>query len=129
MASVTTALQVYGLAGVVDGAQWVQLGALTHEHTELVGSATIMHADTVTPTLVDVFVHEAHRRTGVATALVRAAKRWADEQSRFLYLHVLPENPARLLYEQQGFEYTGEVKDDGAWWMVYGWDEEKEAPG
>ena len=119
MARITEALDISTLAGLVDGASWVQLVAISRPQIEVVGSAVITHADSDTPTLCDVYVHVGHRRVGVATELVRAAKRWADRVSKELYLHVKSENvAARQLYEDEGFEYTGEVKEDGSLWMV-----------
>lgn len=119
MPRITETLDIATLTGEVDGAVWVQLVAITRPELTLVGSGVITHADTDTPTLCDVYVHIGHRRTGVATELVRAAKHWADRVSQGLYLHVKPENTAaRQLYESEGFEYTGEVKDDGSLWMV-----------
>lgn len=119
MSRITEILDISTLAGEVDGETWVQLAAINRPQMELVGSAVITHADSDTPTLCDVYVHIGYRRTGVATALVRTAKYWADAVSQSLYLHVKPENAAaRQLYESEGFEYTGEVKDDGSMWMI-----------
>ncbi|MFW3170883.1 GNAT family N-acetyltransferase [Geodermatophilus sp. CPCC 206100] len=52
-----------------------------------------------------VTVVEAHRRTGLATAVMAAVQRWgADRGARWVYLQVTSSNePARALYRRAGF--------------------------
>lgn len=68
----------------------------------LIGSARI---ETITdqPTLVDLYVHHARRREGIARAIVQEAMEWSTSSSRVIYLFVEPDNqPARRLYEGLG---------------------------
>lgn len=59
-------------------------------------------------TVVDLFVAPAHRRGGVATALLGAAEAWARERGlAYLELNVLEENEAALaFYGNSGFAAT-----------------------
>ncbi len=58
---------------------------------------------------VGLMVAAAHRRRGIATALLDAAVEWAQTHGvRKLELHVFPWNePALCLYERYGFEREG----------------------
>jgi GNAT superfamily N-acetyltransferase len=55
-----------------------------------------------------VFVQPAHRRCGIAHALVSAAVEWARAQDvAIVKLTVVPETGARSCYERCGFHVTG----------------------
>lgn len=53
----------------------------------------------------DIAVLPDHRRQGIGARLLRAAERWAREEGLArMSLEVLDDNPARRLYEREGFE-------------------------
>jgi GNAT superfamily N-acetyltransferase len=54
----------------------------------------------------DIAVLDEHRGAGIGARLIDSAEAWAREQGfARLSLEVLDENPARRLYERQGFEH------------------------
>jgi GNAT superfamily N-acetyltransferase len=112
-----TSSQVTTLETVVDGYVSVRLAAVQYPIT-LVGFADITEPRSETPILGNLYVHPDLRRLGIATSLLRHAKQWAHKHEKSLYLHVKPDNPSRALYEAEGFEYTGEVSEEGSLWMV-----------
>jgi len=63
-------------------------------------------------TLVAMWVHPEHRRTGVASALLEAVRSWArDDGATRLTLWVTRTNdPAVTLYTRAGFTKTGDAK-------------------
>ncbi|GAA3953799.1 GNAT family N-acetyltransferase [Hymenobacter algoricola] len=118
MAKLEKPVLVELLATAVDGDHCVSLAAISLNF-ELVGSASIVFADSDTPTLGNLFVLEGRRREGIASGLTNAALSWANSMEKSLYLHVQPTNTAaRALYQELGFEYTGELTDSGSYWMV-----------
>jgi ADP-ribose pyrophosphatase YjhB (NUDIX family)/GNAT superfamily N-acetyltransferase len=56
--------------------------------------------------LDQVFILPAHQNRGIGTALVRELAREAKEAGKPLRLRVLNVNPARKLYEREGFRVT-----------------------
>lgn len=52
---------------------------------------------------VDLAVHPAHRRGGAGLHLLRAWVATADRQDRAASLEVMPDNPARAIYQRLGF--------------------------
>lgn len=58
-------------------------------------------------------VHPSHRRRGVATALVRATARIAEERDiPYLAVHTVKETGNVTIFERMGFFTVGEQKDD-----------------
>lgn len=81
----------------------------------LIGSARIENL-TDYPTLVDVYVHHACRRQGVAQKIVQEAMTWSASNARAIYLFVEPSNqPARRLYEGLGWSYVKRPESDYIW--------------
>ncbi len=58
--------------------------------------------------IMDIIVASPWQRRGIATLLVTATTRIADEQRLRVGLHVEPDNPVRALYEKLGFVAVGE---------------------
>lgn len=59
------------------------------------------------PVLLDLFVGETHRRSGVATAIVRTAVSETAGSEHPIAVYYLPDSPARGLLERAGFVDTG----------------------
>jgi ribosomal protein S18 acetylase RimI-like enzyme len=56
--------------------------------------------------LVQIYILPAHQNRGIGTALVRGLAGEARSTARPLKLRVLSSNPARRLYEREGFKVT-----------------------
>jgi len=56
--------------------------------------------------LTQIYILPAHQNRGIGTSLVRELVREAKETGRPLRLRVLSVNPARTLYEREGFKVT-----------------------
>lgn len=56
--------------------------------------------------LTQLYIVPSHQNRGIGTALIRELAREAKESSRPLRLRVLSVNPARRLYEREGFRVT-----------------------
>jgi len=56
--------------------------------------------------LTQMYVLPAHQNRGIGTSLIRQLAREARETGRPLRLRVLSVNPARRLYEREGFKVT-----------------------
>lgn len=104
----------------VDDHDWVMLATgdahgqvFVAEHAgELVGLTGIVRGkrrkDAHHGFIWGVYVQPAHRRRGVAQALVNAALQWAKGQGiAIVKLTVVPESGARGCYERCGFRVTG----------------------
>jgi ribosomal protein S18 acetylase RimI-like enzyme len=52
------------------------------------------------------YILPSHQNRGIGTRLVRELAREAKESGRPLRLRVLSVNPARRLYEREGFQVT-----------------------
>ena len=100
----------------VDGHHRVEIVCL--DGNLLIGSAHVVHAESDTPVFGDLYVAPDYRGQGIGTALTKVAMKWADNEEKSLYLHVQPHNPAKKLYEELRFEYTGEVNENGGLWMI-----------
>src|SRR6185436_16023659 len=53
--------------------------------------------------LTQMYIFPAHQNLGIGTSLIRELAREAKESNRPLRLRVLSVNPARRLYEREGF--------------------------
>jgi GNAT superfamily N-acetyltransferase len=56
--------------------------------------------------LTQIYILPSHQNRGIGTSLVRELVREARETGRPLRLRVLSVNPARTLYEREGFKVT-----------------------
>jgi len=56
--------------------------------------------------LTQMYIFPAHQNLGIGTSLIRELAREAKESNRPLRLRVLSVNPARRLYEREGFRVT-----------------------
>ena len=56
--------------------------------------------------LTQIFIVPSHQNRGIGTALIRELAREAKESRKPLRLLVLSVNPARRLYEREGFRVT-----------------------
>jgi GNAT superfamily N-acetyltransferase len=63
-------------------------------------------------TVVAMWVHPEHRRTGIASALLEAVRSWArdDGASRLTLWVTRTNDPAVMLYSRAGFTSTGDAK-------------------
>jgi GNAT superfamily N-acetyltransferase len=56
--------------------------------------------------LTQIYILPSHQNRGIGTSLVRELSREARETGRPIRLRVLSVNPARTLYEREGFKVT-----------------------
>lgn len=71
--------------------------------------------------LISFFIDKNHQGNGLGRMSLRYFINWVKDtypQASEIELWVKPENnPARLLYEREGFYYTGETNEDGCIYM------------
>jgi GNAT superfamily N-acetyltransferase len=110
-------LRIDILEAEIDGAGWLQIAAL--HKSACVATATVFWTDVEgkLPELCNLFVQEAHRRQGVAQALIAAV---ASRLGRPYCLHALRESPAYWLYRKLGFLEIGQVnnKPENVWMLA-----------
>jgi ribosomal protein S18 acetylase RimI-like enzyme len=63
------------------------------------------------------FIHSAHQRRGIGTRLLQDLLKRAAQAGKPVTLGVVKGNPARSLYERQGFQITS--KDDYKVYMAF----------
>jgi GNAT superfamily N-acetyltransferase len=70
-----------------------------------IGALAVEHDDTHIQ-LTQIYILPSHQNRGIGTALIRDLAREAQASGRPLRLRVLSVNPARRLYEREGFKVT-----------------------
>jgi GNAT superfamily N-acetyltransferase len=76
------------------------------EHEGLAVGALAVERHATHIQLTQIYILPSHQNRGIGTSLVRELAREAKETGRPLRLRVLSVNPARTLYEREGFKVT-----------------------
>jgi GNAT superfamily N-acetyltransferase len=77
---------------------------IEHEGLDIGALAVERHSTHIQ--LTQIYILPSHQNRGIGTSLVRELVREAKETGRPLRLRVLSVNPARTLYEREGFMVT-----------------------
>jgi GNAT superfamily N-acetyltransferase len=77
---------------------------IEHEGLDIGALAVERHSTHIQ--LTQIYILPSHQNRGIGTSLVRELVREARETGRPLRLRVLSINPARRLYEREGFKVT-----------------------
>jgi GNAT superfamily N-acetyltransferase len=77
---------------------------IEHEGLDIGALAVERHATHIQ--LTQIYILPLHQNRGIGTSLVRELVREAKETGKPLRLRVLSSNPARQLYEREGFKVT-----------------------
>ena len=77
---------------------------IEHEGLDIGALAVERHATHIQ--LTQIYILPSHQNRGIGTSLVRELVREAKETGKPLRLRVLSSNPARKLYEREGFKVT-----------------------